>query len=109
MFDNMVRNAATGATTGFSLVPTGGSWKWPAGAHARRKFNDARENAPRDANQVLEWIQQLYDIEERALEFTAAERLALRQRRRCRSSIGSRAIWTTCRVKRCPSRPWERR
>lgn len=48
-------------------------------AHARRKFYDARANAPREANQVLEWIRQLYDIEDRARDFTAAERLALRQ------------------------------
>ena len=69
----------TGATTGFFSAPTGGSWKWPAGRTARRKFDDARANAPREANQVLEWIRQLYDIEDRALEFTAAERQVLRQ------------------------------
>ena len=34
-------------------------------AHARRKFYDARSNAPREANQILEWIQQLYDVEDR--------------------------------------------
>jgi hypothetical protein len=49
-------------------------------AHARRKFYEARSSAPREANQVLEWIRQLYDIEDRAREFTAAERQALRQR-----------------------------
>jgi transposase len=49
-------------------------------AHARRKFYDARANAPREANQVLEWIRQLYDIEDRAREFTPQERQALRQR-----------------------------
>jgi len=48
-------------------------------AHARRKFYDARSNAPREANQVLEWIRQLYDIEDRAREFTPEERRALRQ------------------------------
>jgi transposase len=48
-------------------------------AHARRKFHDARSNAPREANQVLEWIRQLYDIEDRAREFTPDERRALRQ------------------------------
>ena len=31
------------------------------------------------SNQVLEWIQQLYDIEDRALDSTAAELQALRQ------------------------------
>lgn len=49
-------------------------------AHARRKFYDARSNAPREANQVLEWIRQLYDIEDRARDFTPGERQALRQR-----------------------------
>jgi transposase len=49
-------------------------------AHARRKFHDARANAPREANQVLEWIWQLYDVEDRAVDLTAAERQSLRQR-----------------------------
>ena len=49
-------------------------------AHARRKFHEARSNAPREANQVLEWIRQLYDVEDRAADLTAAERQALRQR-----------------------------
>jgi hypothetical protein len=48
-------------------------------AHARRKFFDARANAPREANQVLEWIRQLYDIEDRAREFTPVDRQVLRQ------------------------------
>jgi transposase len=48
-------------------------------AHARRKFYDARSNAPREANQVLEWIRQLYDIEDRVREFTPEERRVLRQ------------------------------
>jgi transposase len=49
-------------------------------AHARRKFYDARSNAPREANQVLEWIRQLYDVEDRAADLTAADRQSLRQR-----------------------------
>ena len=49
-------------------------------AHARGKFFDARSNAPREANQILEWIRQLYDIEDRARDFTPAARLELRQR-----------------------------
>ena len=48
-------------------------------AHARRKFFDAQSNAPREANQVLEWIRQLYDIEDRARDFTPAARQVLRQ------------------------------
>ena len=49
-------------------------------SHARRKFYDARANAPREANRVLEWIRQLYDVEDRARELTAEARQALRQR-----------------------------
>jgi transposase len=48
-------------------------------AHARRKFYEARSNAPREANQILEWIRQLYDVEDRARAFTPEERQALRQ------------------------------
>jgi transposase len=70
---------AYGGYDGIFLGSDGGIVEVACWAHARRKFNDARENSPRDANQVLEWIQQLYDIEDRALEFTAAERQALRQ------------------------------
>jgi transposase len=49
-------------------------------AHARRKFYDARSSAPREANQVLEWIRQLYDLEDQARELTPEARRALRQR-----------------------------
>ena len=56
------------------------SWKWPAGRTRGGKFYDARSNAPREANEILEWIRQLYDIEDRALGRSAEERLALRQR-----------------------------
>jgi transposase len=35
-------------------------------AHARRKFFDAVKSYPRESHQVLEWIRQLYDIEDRA-------------------------------------------
>ena len=49
-------------------------------AHARRKFHDARSNALREVNQVLEWIRQLYDVEDRARELTPEQRQALRQR-----------------------------
>jgi hypothetical protein len=49
-------------------------------AHARRKFFEARPNAPREANEILQWIQQLYDIEDRACDLTPEQRQALRQR-----------------------------
>lgn len=49
-------------------------------AHARRKFYDARSNAPREANHVLELIRQLYDVEDRARDLTPEERQAMRAR-----------------------------
>jgi transposase len=70
---------AYGGYDGIFLGSAGGILEVACWAHARRKFFDARSNAPREANQVLEWIQQLYDIEDRAREFTAADRQALRQ------------------------------
>jgi hypothetical protein len=48
-------------------------------AHARRKFYEARQNYPREAHQVLEWIQQLYDIEDRAGSLPVAARCELRR------------------------------
>ena len=48
-------------------------------AHARRKFFDARNNYPREAHQILEWIQQLYDIEDRARELPTEARRELRR------------------------------
>lgn len=47
-------------------------------AHARRKFFDARNSSPRDAHQILEWIRQLYDVEERSREMSADARRKIR-------------------------------
>jgi len=49
-------------------------------AHARRKFFDARSSSPRDAHQILEWIRQLYDVEERARDLSADDRREFRVR-----------------------------
>jgi transposase len=49
-------------------------------AHARRKFFDARSSSPRDAHQILEWIRQLYDVEERTRELSADARREVRAR-----------------------------
>ena len=70
----------TQVTTGSFSVPVGGIEEVACWAHARRRFFDARSNAPREANQFLEWIQQLYDVEDRARELTPIERQMLRQR-----------------------------
>ena len=50
------------------------------GARARRKFFEARSNAPREANEILEWIRQLYDVEDRARDLTPEQRQTLRRR-----------------------------
>lgn len=49
-------------------------------AHARRRFFDARNSSPRDAHQILEWIGQLYDVEERTRELSADARREVRAR-----------------------------
>lgn len=48
-------------------------------AHARRKFFDAARSSPRESHQILEWVGQLYDIEDRARESSAEARASLRQ------------------------------
>ena len=53
-------------------------------SHARRKFYDAKSSNPREAHQVLAWINHLFDIEDQARQMTSAERLALR----CTASAG---------------------
>jgi transposase len=49
-------------------------------AHARRKFFDAVRSYPRESHQVLEWIRQLYDIEDRAHDLSVDARRELRVR-----------------------------
>jgi transposase len=49
-------------------------------AHARRKFEEAKSSHPRLAAEALAFFQQLYDIEDRARDFSPDERRALRQR-----------------------------
>ncbi len=48
-------------------------------AHARRKFFDAKQTAPVPANEALLRIQSLYNVERKAKDMDATERLALRQ------------------------------
>ena len=70
---------AYGGYDGIFLGSDGGIVEVACWAHARRKFFDARSNAPREANQILEWIRQLYDIEDRARDLACLERQVLRQ------------------------------
>jgi transposase len=70
---------AYGGYDGIFLGSDGGIVEVACWAHARRKFDEARSNAPREANQVLVWAQQLYDIEDRSRDLTPVERQILRQ------------------------------
>lgn len=47
-------------------------------AHARRKFFDVQESAPRETHRILAWVRQLYDIEDRAKDLSASARQQLR-------------------------------
>jgi transposase len=80
VFQGYLQADAYGGYDGIFLGSNGTIVEVACWAHARRKFYDARANAPREANQVLEWVRQLYDIEDRARDFAPAERQALRQR-----------------------------
>lgn len=71
---------AYGGYDGIYLNSRGGIVEVACWAHARRKFYEARDNDPRRAHQVLAWIQQLYDIEDRAARFSTEARRELRQR-----------------------------
>ena len=48
--------------------------------HARRKFFDAAKSYPRQSHQVVEWIRQLSDIEDRARDWSVDARRELRAR-----------------------------
>jgi transposase len=71
---------------GISLRSDGQIVRAACHAHARRKVFDARDNHPLLASQLLAAYQQLYDVEDRAREMTASERLSLRK-------LESRPIW----------------
>jgi transposase len=79
-FRGFLQADAYGGYDGIYLDSQGKIIEVACWAHARRKFFDAPSNAPREANQVLEWIRRLHDIEDRARDFTPAARQELRQR-----------------------------
>jgi transposase len=80
-------------------------------AHARRKFFDAIPSSPRESHQMVDWIGQLYDIEDQARTLSNEARQALRQQEanpildrieqsldelknhRLRKSALSKAVW----------------
>jgi transposase len=70
---------AYGGYDGIFLESNGMIQEVACWSHARRKFYDARNSSPRESHQVLAWIQQLYDIEDRARDLDPQVRLAMRQ------------------------------
>lgn len=71
---------AYGGYDGIYLASGGGIREVACWAHARRKFFDARSSQPREAHQAIAWIQQLYEIEDRAAGCDPQSRQALRMR-----------------------------
>jgi len=63
---------------GIFLDPGSGILEVACWSHARRRFFDAVRSCPREAHQVLEWIRQLYDIEDRAHDWSVEARRELR-------------------------------
>ena len=70
---------AYGGYDGIVTGSNGAIVRVACGAHIRRKFEQAKSQAPRASAQMLEWFRQLYDIEDRVREASVAERQALRQ------------------------------
>jgi len=70
---------AYGGYDGIEMDSNGAIVRVACGAHLRRKFVDAFATAPAECARVLEWFRQLYDIEDRARQMSAQERLELRQ------------------------------
>ena len=72
-------DAYTGYDAIFSDV-TSGVVEVACWSHARSKFFNAVKSYPRQSHQVLEWIKQLYDIEDQAHELSIDARRELRTR-----------------------------
>ena len=68
----------TAATTTSIWGRTTRSAKLPAGRMRGASSSTRGHSSPRDAHQILEWIRQLYDIEDRARELSADARRELR-------------------------------
>lgn len=79
-FRGTVKVDAYGVEDGVYLSSDGRITASCCWSHARRKFDEALSSHPRLACEALAIIQQLYDIEDRARDFTPEERQALRQR-----------------------------
>ena len=78
-FNGWVKVDAYGVQDGVYCGSTDRIWASCCWAHARRKFDEAWSSHPKDCAYAVGMIRQLYDIEDRARELSAEERLQLRQ------------------------------
>ncbi len=79
-YQGYVHADAYGGYDGIYLKSSGRVIEVACWAHARRKFFDARGAQPREALEFLEWIRQLYDLEDQAHEWSTERRQELRAR-----------------------------
>ena len=78
-FNGVVKVDAYGVDKGVYLGTGGHIFASGCMAHARRKFDEAKSSHPRTASEALAFVQQLYDIEDRAKELSPDERRMMRQ------------------------------
>ena len=100
---------AYGGYDGIFLGSDGGIVEVACWAHARRKFFDARTNAP--ARRIKSWSGFGNSTTSKIGRGTSRPWIVncCGSSSRSRSSIESRTIWTNCRSGPCPSRRWGRR
>ncbi|MFM8535932.1 MAG: IS66 family transposase [Acidimicrobiia bacterium] len=78
-FSGVVKVDAYGVDKGVYLGTGGRIIASGCMAHARRKFDEAKSSHPRTASEALAFLQQLYDVEDRAKDLSSDERRLLRQ------------------------------
>ena len=78
-YEGTMHADAYGGYDGIVTGSSGAIVRVACGAHIRRKFEQAKANAPRESAQMLEWFRQLYDIEDRVRESSIQDRLTVRQ------------------------------
>ena len=76
---------------GITLAADGRIVRAACNAHARRKVFEARDGEPLLASALLAMYRQLYDVEDRARDMTAADRQTLRERE-------ARPVWERMRA-----------
>ena len=79
-FRGVVKVDAYGVDNGVYLGTGGRIVASGCMAHARRKFDEAKSSHPRAASEALAFLQQLYDVEDRAKDLSPDERLGLRRK-----------------------------